>query len=227
MPPAAQLLPPFLRESLMAMDPASVDNPLCPACGAQVQPTSTACWLCQEPLASPAEIVEAELVEPTPPPIIPAWEQARRTASPLQFSLESLMLVITLVAVCLGMIVAMPGVGVLVAIVAAPALVRTLIAGFQQRAAGSQMTLSEKALTFLASTGITMAVLAAGGTAFASACFASCLVALGVSSATTPSGRINEEYWIYIVLGFSSLVGLATTVWLFWLLRPQHFGRRP
>ncbi len=211
----------------MATHPASTGNSLCPDCGAQVQPTATACWLCQKPLASQAEIVEAEIVEPTPPPIIPAWEQARRQASPLQFSLESLMLVITLVAVCLGMIVAMPGVGVLVAIVAAPALVRTLIAGFQQRAAGTQMTLSEKALTFLASTGITMAVLAAGGTAFASACFASCLVALGVSSATNPRGGFNEDWLIYAVLGFSSLVGLATTIWLFWLMRPQHFGRRP
>jgi hypothetical protein len=137
------------------------------------------------------------------------------------------MLVITLVAVCLGMIVALPGFGVLVAIVAAPALIRTLIAGFQQRAAGTQMTLSEKALTFLASTGITMAVLAAGGTAFASACFASCLVALGVSNATSPSRGINEDWIIYAVLSFSSLVGLATTIWLFWLMRPQHFGRRP
>lgn len=211
----------------MTSPPASAGNPLCPDCGAQVQPAAAACWLCQKPLASQAEIVEAEIVEPTPPPIIPAWEQARRTASPLQFSLESLMLVITLVAVCLGMIVVMPGLGVPVAIVAAPALVRTLIAGFQQRAAGSQMTLSEKALTFLASTGITMAVLAAGGTAFATACFASCLVALGVSEATSSNRGFNEDWLIYAVLGFSSLVGLATTIWLFWLMRPQHFGRRP
>jgi hypothetical protein len=167
------------------------------------------------------------VVEPTPPPILPAWEAARRRANPLQFSLESLMLVITLVAVCLGMIAAIPGVGVLVSIVAAPALIRTLVAGFQQRAAGQQMTLSEKALAFLASTGITLAVLTAGGTAFATACFASCLVALGISEATSSSRVMNEEGLIYTVLGFSSLVGLATTIWLFWLLRPKHFGRRP
>jgi hypothetical protein len=201
----------------MSTVPATSPEQLCPDCGAQVQPAAATCWLCQRPLA-----VVAEIVEPTPPPIIPAWEQARRKANPLQFSLESLMLVITLVAVCLGMIVAIPGLGVLVSIVAAPALIRTLVAGFQQRSAGTQMTLGEKALTFVASTGVTLAVLAAGGTAFASACFASCLVALGVSNAASPGGRINEDFWIYVVLGFSSLVGLATTVWLFWVMRPQR-----
>jgi hypothetical protein len=112
---------------------------------------------------------------------------------------------------------------VLVSVVAAPALIRTLMAGYQEKAAGSKLSLGEKVVAFLASTGVTIAVLSAGATAFLAACFASCLVVLGVSNVGPGPGGgvINEEVLIFSALGFSILVGLAVSIWLFWLLRPR------
>ena len=199
----------------------------CPDCGADLRPQDASCWLCRRVLA-PADIVTAEVIELAAPPIVPQWVQARR-ANPTQFSLETLMLVVTLVAVCLGMLAAAPGLGILASVVAAPALIRTLIAGYQERAAGSPLSLGEKVIAFLASTGVTIAVLSAGATAFLAACFASCLVVIGISNVGQAPGAavINDDLLIYVALGFSILVGLATTIWLFWLLRPQKATRRP
>ena len=144
--------------------------------------------------------------------------------NPAQFSLETLLLVITLVAVCLGMIMAEPGLGIVVAIVATPALVRTLVAGYQQRKAGTPMTLGEKLLTFAASTGVAVAVLVTGGTAFAAACVGSCFVALGVSQGGSGPGwnQTFEQVVIPGLLIFSATIGLATAGWLFWVLRPRR-----
>jgi hypothetical protein len=193
-------------------------EPHCRDCGAAIQPQDSQCWLCHRLLA-----VEAELVEPGSP-LAPQYAPPK-WVNPAQFSLETLMLVITLIAVCLGMIMAAPGVGVLVAIVAAPALVRTLVAGYQDRQAGTPMTLGEKLLTFAASTGVTLAVLVTGGTAFAAACAGSIFVACGLESAGAgPSvlGPSGGELLLFVLLGGSALIGLGTAGWLFWLLRPRR-----
>jgi hypothetical protein len=193
-------------------NPGATSQTLCPECGAAVQPADSACWLCHRSLTVVAEVVET--------PVVPDWERQRR-ANPTQFSLESLMLVVTLVAVCLGMIMALPGLGILISIVAAPALVRTLIAGYQEKAAGGHLTLAEKVMAFIASTGVTLAVLVTGFAAFGAACFGSCLVMAGVASTGANRG-VNGDTLIMALLGFSALVGLAAAIAMFWLLRPRR-----
>jgi len=192
-------------------------GPHCRECGAAIQPQDRQCWLCHRLLA-----VEAELVE-TGSPFVPQYAPPK-WVNPAQFSLETLMLVITLIAVCLGMIMALPGVGILVAIVAAPALVRTLVAGYQDRKAGTPMTLGEKLLTFAASTGVTLAVLVTGGTAFAAACFGSCFVAMSLENTQLGQsfGGRSGETLALVLLGFSAVVGLVTAGWLYWILRPRR-----
>jgi hypothetical protein len=192
-----------------------IPHSICPECGASVKPQDATCWLCRRSLVVVAEVVE-------PAAAHRPGQAARPRANPAQFSLETLMLIITLIAVCLGMIMALPGVGILVSIVAAPALVRTLVAGYQDRVAGTPMTLSEKLMTFAASTGVALAVLAAGGTAFAAACFGSCMVAMGLLEGPGKLAGGSEEAVIYSLIGFSALVGLGTAGWVFWLLRPQR-----
>jgi hypothetical protein len=195
----------------MSATPAAATH--CPDCGAEVPAESLKCWLCHRQLA-----VQAELVEPTSP-----FRAPPRRASPAQFSLETLMLVITLIAVCLGVIMAAPGLGILVAIVAAPALVRTLVAGYQERRAGTPMTLSEKLLAFLASTGVAVAVVVTGWTAFAAACLGSCFVLVGLESTGTANWlRTNDDTIFFVLFGVSALVGLGTAGWLFWVLRPRR-----
>jgi hypothetical protein len=189
---------------------------LCRQCGAQIGERDI-CWLCHAPV-----VLDAEIVEPAGgPPLVPEWERKRRT-NPAQFSLESLMLVITLISVCLGMLVAVPGLGVLVCIVAVPALIRTLIAGRQQKAATGPLGLQEKVLAFLASTGIVMGVLLAGVSAFAVACVGTCFAALGVSAAS--GGRAPEDWILPLALGTAIVASLAVVGWLFWLTRPRRTG---
>jgi hypothetical protein len=196
------------------MSDSSQPLPHCPECGAAVKPLDASCWLCHRSL-----VVQAEVVEPGP---AHARRLPPRAANPAQFSLETLMLVITLIAVCLGLIMAAPGWGIVVAIVAAPALVRTLVAGYQERKAGTPMALGEKVLTFIASTGVTLAVLVTGATAFAAACMGSCFVALNLESAVPGAQWRNSDWIAYVLLGVSSLIGLGTAGWMFWVLRPRR-----
>jgi hypothetical protein len=185
----------------------------CPDCGAEAPADSLKCWLCHRQLA-----VQAELVDEDSPR---SHRAPPRRTSGVQFSLETLMLVITLFAVCLGVIMAAPGLGILVAIVAAPALVRTLVAGYQERKAGTPLTLGEKLLTFLASTGVSLAVVITGWTAFAAACLGSCFVVVGLESTGGNWWRTYDDTIFFVLFGVSAIVGLGTAGWLFWVLRPR------
>jgi hypothetical protein len=203
---------PILQQPLPP--PASTESLQCGECGALVG-TSGVCWLCGAPV-----VISAELVEPAGvSPFVPDWEKKRR-ASASQFSLESLMLVITLISVCLGMMVAVPGLGVLVCIVAVPALVRTLIVGRQRKEAATPLNLGEKVLTFFASTGIMLGILLAGMSAFAVACVGTCFAAFGIANA---SGSGAAENWIFpVALGAATLAAVAVVGWLFWITRPRR-----
>jgi hypothetical protein len=197
------------------MTTATSSEAYCPECGASVKPGLDRCWLCQRP-----QPIDAIVIEP-PGPFSAA--PPRRGASPTQFSLETLLMIVTLVAVCLGLLMAAPGLGVLVSIVAAPALVRTLIAGYQRRAVGTPLSAGEKVLAFLASTGVTFAVLLAGLAAFGTACFATCLGALGLEAVGGPSGPFSGGEWVVLLMLLTSAgVGIATAIWLFWILWPKR-----
>jgi hypothetical protein len=93
---------------------------------------------------------------------------------PWQYSLESLLLAITLIAVCLGMIMALPGLFIIVAILAAPLLLYTHVAGYRERIPARPKTLSEWLLTFAYSTAVALVVLVAIGAAFVAALLALC-----------------------------------------------------
>ena len=51
----------------------------------------------------------------------------RQSAAPFQFGLSSLLLITTLVAVIMSVSVMVPGIGILLAIISVPALVRTYV----------------------------------------------------------------------------------------------------
>ncbi len=73
--------------------PAAATVTSCPHCGTRLQPEDTACWLCGQRISTVFSSDKAETTE-TPPPLV------ANTA--LTFNLSSLMLIITLIAVCLG-----------------------------------------------------------------------------------------------------------------------------
>jgi hypothetical protein len=190
----------------------------CPECGARVKPTDDKCWLCGRDL-----VISAEVVEPyAESPFSANWSpRAGVKPAPFQFSLESLLMVITLAAVCLGAFVATPGLGVLALIVAAPALLRTVVEGHQSRQRGHALTLSEKLVAFAASTGIALAALSAAAAAFFTACTASILAVCVVGAATDgkalSSGTENTIFMVCAVIcGAASLAGFVGVFWLTW-----------
>ena len=200
--------------------PASAPHS-CPECGARVKPADQKCWLCGRELVVTAEVVE-DFAES---PFAASWSpRADAKSVPFQFSLESLLMVITLAAVCLGAFVATPGLGILALIVAAPALLRTVYEGHQARRRGKSRTLTEKLLSFAASAGITVAALSAAAAAFFTACTASVLAVCFTASATGNRGMgSGTEQTIFVVCAIVCVIAtLAGFVGIFWLTWPRR-----
>ena len=92
-----------------------VASRVCAECGAAIDAGQSRCWLCKSERVGHAPV--NPYASPLPTQDNLAW----------QFSLSSLFLITTLIAVCLGVTLLMPGLGVLLWIFAVPALVRTVI----------------------------------------------------------------------------------------------------
>ena len=179
----------------------------CPHCGAQVQTLGSACWLCRQ---------KASQSDPNPyAPPRPLDENAA------QFSLASLFLVMTLVAVCMGVIMIAPGLGILFAFITTPALIRTIVASSRGRLVGEPLSPMQKAGIFLISWFIMCAVGIASVVAFMAVCFAGALITEGTGAS------------LEIMLTVGVLAGLAAaiplTVWLLRLTSPSRmeFGPSP
>jgi hypothetical protein len=193
----------------------------CSECGAELGPNDARCWLCRRDL-----VIEAALVEPDAPPVI-----IRPPVSPLQFSLETLLLIVTLSAVCLGALVAMPGLGVLLLVIAVPALVRTCLTGIRSKQSGGKLTATDKVMAFLASAAITWAALAAAGMAFFTACTVSLFTgaAIGEVAGNSFDSRTGELL-LWSAVAFCGLVSLAAFIGMFWVTwpaRPVQRTHRP
>lgn len=145
------------------------DQGTCPECGATLRSQASRCWLC-------AKTIEASTAV-TARPSSPTEQFAAR-----QFSLSSLMLTITLLAVVLGVARLSPGIGIGLAIVATPALVRTCITAVRRKTRGQPMTPLEKVGVFSATLGAVLTVLIAAGAAFYATCWAGFFGGAAVSS---------------------------------------------
>ena len=169
----------------------------CTACGAALVGGQAQCWLCHRNTGEAAD----ENPYASPRPVAGEYEAA-------QFSLASLFLVMTLMAVCVGLFAIAPGLAVLVGFVATPALIRTIVAAGYQRQAGTPLSAGEKVGVFFVSWFIMGAIGMAIFVAFATVCVA---------------GALLTEVWIsdlgtMFVVG--ALGGLVVALPLaFWLLR--------
>ena len=94
----------------------------CPQCGASNVAETTQCWLCHAVL--PPAVAGALRV--------PTNEDGTRSV-PTTFSLATILLVITLIAVCLGVFRVSPGFGVAIVCFAVPALIRSVVVGVQHK----------------------------------------------------------------------------------------------
>jgi hypothetical protein len=182
---------------------SSAPSPRCPECGAPLSGLQARCWLCQrKPTQRDAE-------NPYAPPQPIADENAG-----VEFSLASLFLVMTLVVVCFGTFMIVPGLGILLAIVSTPALIRTIVMARHQRRAGAPLSAAEKIGVFLISWFVMGAIGLASMVAFLMACF--------TGAALTEGTGANLE----LILLAGILVGLAAaiplSVWLLRLTRPAN-----
>jgi hypothetical protein len=123
------------------------------------------------------------------------------------------MLVITLVAVCLGVTMAAPGLGVLLMVLAAPALVRTMVVGFKQKQVGARLTTAEKVASFCVSLAVMVMIGVAAVAAFEIACWGSCALVAAIA------GEGESALWTGLIAG--GIAGVGAIGWLLWITRPR------
>jgi hypothetical protein len=175
----------------------------CPDCGAPLKDGESACWLCRR------ELPGGELSASSP--------LAKEGRGAGQFSLASIFLIVTLIAVCLGTLRLAPGLGVLLMVVAAPALIRTCIVGAKEKRSGHSLSIREKLLAFLASSAIIILIGVAGFIAFQIACWGSCAVVAGIQ-------QKEGENALIVGIATGSLAGIGTMIWLVWTTWPRRKG---
>lgn len=141
-----------------------------------------------------------------PPALVPPVPMQRT------FTLSSLFLVMTLIAVCLGVAVQLPGLGIPLAILCTPALIRTMLIRARRRAKGRSMTAGEKVLVFLGSLAVVTTIAVAAGGAFVAVCFSLGLAGFSVSLGGSSSTRLGAALFI---AGWVLGIGLGLTVGFF------------
>jgi hypothetical protein len=123
------------------------------------------------------------------------------------------MLVIALVAVCLGILVEVPGLGVILLLVATPSLIRTLGTVARRKAAGRPLTHWEKAQAFAGSVAVVTAIGVGSVAAFTVTCFPIGAMAFGK----------NDTWGLYAALAVGLVAGGAVGFVLIRKLWPRRF----
>ncbi len=179
------------------------DSTTCAQCGASNTVRSDRCWLCHAALSPAGQVAAAGSLGDSP--FAAVHQEAQRT-----FTLSSLFLVMTLIAVCLGVLVQAPGLGVPLAVLSAPALIRTVWVRSKRKTRGQPMTVWDKALVFLGSLAIVATIAASAAGAFVGICFSLGWVAFGVNSQ-----GLFALAWLLGIGGGLLIAGLLFR-WLWW-----------
>ena len=182
--------PPLPREPAYR----DADGPVCPECGAKrITSAMAPCWLCGA--------------------ILPALDGAV-PGGPVRSKLDKpafVVIGVLVVLITIGLAIEAPGLLVVFALCATPALVRSVIVSRQSSQAGRPLTAGEKAGAFLGALGATVLVGAAAGVAFFATCFVVCLGMLAANN-TRGGGEL--------ILPVSVFAGLVPGIFVFvWLLR--------
>jgi hypothetical protein len=146
----------------------------------------------------------------------PYQSPAPADGTPATFSLVSLLLVITLFAVCLGLTLVAPGLGLLAFMVATPAFARTWWVRNRRKAAHARMDVGDKIVVFFASTGIVSLIGGGAVAAFCAVCFPIGYVGFALSYGNNhPAGPVLFfGAWIsgFVVAG-TVMCFLASWMW--------------
>lgn len=178
----------------------------CPDCGAQTPLDAQTCWMCGRLLI--------QLVAEPPRRAV--------ATSPVSFSLATLMLMVTLVAVGLGMFAIWPGLGILYCLAMAPALVRTAVGARRRQLSGQTLGLDRKFQLFATSLAVSVAAFVAAIVAFFATCFSTCLI---YSSAGGRWNGASGELFAWLSLLAAGGLAIVAFGFVFYLFRTSR--RRP
>ena len=165
----------------------SNDVVACPQCSAPLPTQAKFCWLCGVSLrpnvpnaAVPNTPESAPIIEP-------------RAA--YQFGISTLLLAMTMLAVLMGTFAIEPGIGLAVAFLATPPLIRTCIVATKRKTRGQAMSPLAKLGVFSSTLGIVIVVVAGSIGAFFAVCFTDYLLSGpkkydGPRIETTLTGRL-------------------------------------
>jgi hypothetical protein len=129
------------------------------------------------------------------------------------YSISSLLLVTTLIAVCLALAAAAPGLGILLAVVSIPPFVRTILLVRRRKQQGKNVSAGAKVSLYLGSFGVTLVVTCVTLFMSLSAFFFSCLGAYSLSRGQGMRSG-SEEFSMTIATVFSlAIAGLL--IWSF------------
>jgi len=159
---------------------------------------------------SPASATSHEAFNP--------YEAPTTSVSPaITFRISSLLLVIAALAVCLGVWHEAPVLGIILAVVVAPALLYTSIVASGSAAEGKPMAVFQKVWSFLAAIGGVVVIAISGFIAFGITCFS---VGFGVLNIKMTGSE-------YILVGISGTVALAAASMTYRLLTRKRRSVRP
>jgi hypothetical protein len=173
-------------------------NVRCSGCGFFFDPSVERCPLCGR-FNNPAERRAGWMPEENP------YAAPSPLAPPGTFSLATLLLVVTGLAVVFGLMTVAPGVGILLLALMVPALVRTQAATrLENERAGRPSTLSDRIGTLVISLALMILIAIGAMVAFLAACFFSC-----AAVASGSMGPRSEFLILVIPIGVAVLVGVG------------------
>lgn len=188
----------------------------CPECGALLPAQATECWLCR--IAVAPEETEGAAPHVAGPAMTgseaPFAAPSAAHHAYLQFSLASLMLTITLCAVLFGAAAVLPGLGIVLAILAAPAFIHTAVTAVRRRERGRQMDAMQKTVFFCGSLGAVVVTLVAAGIAFFATCFGGFFAGAAVGEKMGAKGYDPIGWGLVTGIALGILAGLVVLVLL-------------
>ena len=196
----------------------------CPRCHNLIPPQSGRCWKCgtllkfipgpknaTAPVDNKSVPVTAKLVG-----------QAESELNSYSFGLSSLLLSMTLIAICLGLFAVAPGLGILMAVCALPAFIRTWMVVQRRKQQGRPVAPEAKIGLYLGSFGVTLIVAVVTIVAALGACIValviSCFAVLSSSSGmnSSPEGLFYVAMALTAIftLFIAGLVFYAFSIWI-------------
>ena len=181
---------------------------ICPACGASNPSTSIVCFLCgrsldatrEESVAeSPATPISFSSPESPNPYAPPASDLSRRVTFPI----GSLLMVIAVIALCLGVARANLVLGIVFAGAVVPAIIYSEIVAAKRKGSGISMTIRDRLVTFLIGIAGVYAVVTSAMVAFLTTCVPVAFVTEGSGAALLIGGMAAiaaAAFAIYLLL---------------------------